>query len=67
MTDRKLKNNITASQFYYLNKELVYTRQRICYYKKKIRECSDSEKIKKYQNKLKELEEKVKTFKVNHI
>ena len=67
MTDRELKNNIGASQFYYLNKELVYTRQRICYFKKKLRECTDSAKIKKYQNKLEELETKVKSFKINHI
>ena len=67
MTERRLKANIWAAQFYQLNKELVYTRQRISFYRKKIRECSDSTKLNKYQNKLAELEAKVKTFKINHV
>ena len=67
MSEKKIKAALWASQFYYLNKDLIYARQRVCHFKRKIRECSDSKKLKEYKVKLQEWENKVSTYTINHV
>ena len=67
MSDNRIKSSLSATQFYYLNKELVYARQRVCHFKRKVKECKDQKKLAEYKMKLEEWENKVSTYTINHV